>query len=657
MMGQRFLVAISAGLMLEIAAGAIAGLFLPGTEPLALLTCGIGLLLAAGWPGGGLGLSIATGVAAGLAALAEQAWLQGHAVIIRGGDLDSAQAPWKVPNEALIVSGAGCVIIAALCGWMLFRARQPWPVAALIASCLLLRADVSTAYGQRFPWFMVGVLLVIGISFAGRFLLARLTSALILAPAAVLVGWVVPVSIPAWSHNFVDPLRSIAVPGQRAIPSMQLALTGAFHPSNQVVMVISTDHPSVHPYWREATFDQYDGHAWEMTSLVARQVAADRRLDVPEAGSRKVLARVLVQGPVDSFVFPGDPLGVDRDSVEMYRQDDNSVVDVRPQGSLRVGDVYTVLGQIASNQATGQVGPIINASSPYLQLPPEPPGVRALARHWARGGDTVSKILRIQWELADSGKFTYDARAGSPANRDAVSDFLFNSHRGYCDQFATAMAVMLRALGIPSRLVTGYATGQPTKTGYIVRQKDAHSWVEAYVSGTGWLSFEPTPGFAVDPSTTVKAPSRSSGAPQPVVRQSKSALPTPVPLHHRGIQPVPVARQHRHAPSPTRDPLLVAIAILLGLAALGGLVVRARPHSIAGIYRRTVRSRRAGGPIRGNETPGEFAARAAPGRRSAVETITRLYEKERYAGQPLSNEELTAARTAWRSLQRRPSTR
>lgn len=656
MVGQRFLLACGAGLMLELAAAGIIGLFLPGMEPLALLCCGLGLAIVAVWNRSGLGLSLLVSAGAAAGGLAVQIWSGGRPVIIRGGDLDAGQAPWSVPHEVLILVAGGCVILAALCAWMLFRARQPWPVAALIASCLLLRSDVSIVYGQRFPLFLIGTLLVIALCFAGRFLLPRFVPALVLAPAVVIGGWLVPTAVPTWSHNFSDPLRSISAPGQRVVPSMELALTGPFHPTNRVVMVIHTSRGDVRPYWREAVFDRYDGHAWEMTSLAARQVGAGRALDVPGPNSRQMTAHVQVLSPVDGFVFPGNPLQVSRDSVEIYRQDDGSVMDVRPQIPLRVGDEYTVRGAIASNQSTGQAPPLVNVSSPYLQVPAEPAAVKSLARRWAQGGSIVARILRIQWELADSGQFTYDARAGSPPNRDAVNDFLFNSRRGYCDQFATAMAVLLREIGIPSRLVTGYVTGQSTGNAYILRGRDAHSWVEAYIQGTGWVGFEPTPGFALDPSTTVKESSDTIGVPRSVAVHRQLIPPTPLPHKARGLEPVPAPAPHSaHRGVPSAPLVLLFLVCLAVLAA--GLAIRARPTSVPAFYRRVARSRRTGGPIRPNETPQEFAARVAPHRGEEIQIITRLYEKERYAGGKLTDSEMAEARRAWRILTRRIATR
>ena len=72
--------------------------------------------------------------------------------------------------------------------------------------------------------------------------------------------------------------------------------------------------------------------------------------------------------------------------------------------------------------------------------------------------------------------------------------FLFDLKTGYCDYYATSMIVMARAVGLPARLVIGYANGDydPVKAEYVIREADAHSWVEVYFAGAGWVEFEPT---------------------------------------------------------------------------------------------------------------------------------------------------------------------
>ncbi len=131
----------------------------------------------------------------------------------------------------------------------------------------------------------------------------------------------------------------------------------------------------------------------------------------------------------------------------------------------------------------------------YLRLPHTlDPRVGELARTiTAPASNNYDRATAIQTYLRDNFKYTLDPPDIEPA--DPVGSFLFRSKSGYCEYFAAAMAVMLRTLNIPSRLVNGFQTGTYNRFGkdFVVRARDAHSWVEVYFTGYGWVPFDPTP--------------------------------------------------------------------------------------------------------------------------------------------------------------------
>jgi hypothetical protein len=96
--------------------------------------------------------------------------------------------------------------------------------------------------------------------------------------------------------------------------------------------------------------------------------------------------------------------------------------------------------------------------------------------------------------------YTYNLNLTGKPGDDPLAHFLFETHSGHCEYFASAMAIMLRTLGIPTREVNGFLPGEYNDLGedYIVRASDAHSWVEVYFPGTGWMTFDPTPPGAED---------------------------------------------------------------------------------------------------------------------------------------------------------------
>ena len=117
------------------------------------------------------------------------------------------------------------------------------------------------------------------------------------------------------------------------------------------------------------------------------------------------------------------------------------------------------------------------------------------------------KAAAIEEYLIKNFHYTLNPVKGSGKN--PVEDFLFYTKEGYCEQYATTMAMMLRGVGIPSRLVTGFLPGEWNKFGnyLIIRQRDAHSWVETYMPDSGWATFDPTPPAeavgAMPPATSV----------------------------------------------------------------------------------------------------------------------------------------------------------
>ena len=118
-----------------------------------------------------------------------------------------------------------------------------------------------------------------------------------------------------------------------------------------------------------------------------------------------------------------------------------------------------------------------------------------LARQLKRGAETPYQyVLAVNRHLQDG--FTYDEGPGAIApDRAPLDGFLFDTRAGYCQHFSGAMALLLRMGGIPARVVTGFSPGgfSQRKRAWIVRDTDAHSWVEAWFDEWGWVTFDPTP--------------------------------------------------------------------------------------------------------------------------------------------------------------------
>jgi protein-glutamine gamma-glutamyltransferase len=140
--------------------------------------------------------------------------------------------------------------------------------------------------------------------------------------------------------------------------------------------------------------------------------------------------------------------------------------------------------------------------------------------------------------------------------------FLFGARQGYCQQFAGAMALLLRMGGVPARVVGGFTTGAYDRTTgqYLVSDLDAHAWVEAWFSGYGWVRFDPTPN---------SAPARAGTVPLPALHGKLGTAPKAAPIRHRDVAPAPAhSRPGRRPAASTPVGIMIAIVVALGLVVL-----------------------------------------------------------------------------------------
>ncbi|MCC6830791.1 MAG: hypothetical protein IT200_05525 [Thermoleophilia bacterium] len=307
-------------------------------------------------------------------------------------------------------------------------------------------------------------------------------------------------------------------------------------------------------------------------------------------------------------------------------------------------------------------------------------GAYAVVRRDARRviGDAASPYIavnRIETYLRDPANgFVYDEAPPFPVDgAPPLVDFLVNTHRGFCQHFAGAMALMLRSVGIPTRIAVGYTPGRldPETRRYVVLDRDAHSWVQAYLPGAGWVDFDPTPGRAVANRASVS--SRRYDPPLAAAEPRQQVTPEPVdPLPDDGEQTPATPRpepQPTTQPAPT-DPAATGGRAVDPWAVTGGgvVVLLLLPGAVRGVRRLRLRHTgderaRVLGAVRDLEATlrrtgiappedGDPRERAAWLRRNVGLDATRLYvmaEAARYApSQPAPG----TAREAWRQSTR-----
>jgi transglutaminase-like putative cysteine protease len=248
-------------------------------------------------------------------------------------------------------------------------------------------------------------------------------------------------------------------------------------------------------YWRSQTFDYYTGLGWAaLTSSQADYRADQPLIDLPLSENYRILRqRVQRVGTSDNTVFvSGELLSVDQPYHAIWR-DLGDLIGAQTEAAAYSAESRLPYISVSQLRTAGTDYPV-TIRNHYLQLPNTlPRRVSNLALDLTATQPTpYDQVVAIQSYL-HTFPYTLDVPA-PPQNRDAVDFFLFDLRKGYCDYFASAMTVMSRAAGIPARLVTGYTRGifDGGRGQFTVTATNAHSWVEIYFPGYGWVEFEPT---------------------------------------------------------------------------------------------------------------------------------------------------------------------
>lgn len=255
-------------------------------------------------------------------------------------------------------------------------------------------------------------------------------------------------------------------------------------------------------FWRGQTFSTFDGRSWTVDPEVGEATdGPDHRIgpadgDLPFAGEPDFIQTFYVEVDMPNILFAADrPMRVLLDAVVWARPDGALRADV----VLPAGSAYTVVSHRPAATAEGLRAEgdlsVLPVPAKYLQLPESTTErTRRLAAELEAGSpSTFDTILAIQAWLADHVEYDLDAPVPGDGD-DAVDHFLFESQRGFCEQIATATAVLLRSLGVPARIATGYVPSDRDEVAgvWISRARDAHAWVEVWFPSYGWVPFDPT---------------------------------------------------------------------------------------------------------------------------------------------------------------------
>ena len=254
--------------------------------------------------------------------------------------------------------------------------------------------------------------------------------------------------------------------------------------------------------WRGTALSDFDGKRW--TNPSRRQelipVQSDHVILEPaelRPGGRRVNYHVDLEAlENDTLFFAGTPEALDLKTRAIYRSENSSyrLGHSVPQGFRY--DVWSLLDDPPERSRPLYPPPVLPlaAREAHLQLPALDGRIAPLARTFTAGAiDDLSRARALERHLR--GDFSYTLELPEREVADPLAHFLFERRKGHCEYFASSMAVMLRTLGIPSRIATGFQSGvyNPVNDLWLIRASDAHSWVEGWIPGYGWTTFDPTP--------------------------------------------------------------------------------------------------------------------------------------------------------------------
>ena len=267
---------------------------------------------------------------------------------------------------------------------------------------------------------------------------------------------------------------------------------------------VRTEDPQ---YWRLYTLDVFDGEEWRSSQSVTVPAVlpqAPAYRFPPDTQTKPYTFRILSDSDTQALPMAQTPVAITTGELGDITWDPYRAQAFIDDG-LEAGIEYTVRSRIVvpTPEELDQVDHLAPQTyGRWSELPVDlDPRIGEIAERWtADATSDYRKVLAIQQHF-HSPSFVYSTDVELSDDADALVEFLTQTRTGFCQQYATAMAVLVRELGVPARIAVGYQEGALQEDGtYLVQTNDAHAWVEVYFEGYGWLGFEPTPGRGTHPN-------------------------------------------------------------------------------------------------------------------------------------------------------------
>ena len=599
-------------------------------------------------------------------------------------------------------------IISYISTWFIYRRHQAWgailPPGFVLLINLFYAAPQSTLF---LIFFLLCALLLLvrlnlraleewwgraAIGYASDISFDFLLYGAVFAVLLVTVAWLVPPSPPGPSwFSFLEPLQepwqgvedqftrifntlnAVARPDSTAFVGTSLMIGGPVQLGQRPVMDIQSDTGR---YWRASVYDKYSGIGWISTHLDSVNLSAnDPRLD----NSRDLMRAEVTQTfkiflPDQNILYAAaQPIRFDLPTEVRFGRPPPSAADsdsfdftlARSRSPLREGTTYQVTSMLSVADEDSLRAASIETSAwisaTYLQLPDNlPERVRTLAQSITEPySNPYDKAAAIEAYLRTKIKYN-DLVSAPPPGRDAVDYVLFDRPEGYCNYYASAMAVMLRSIGIPARVASGYTLGDYKDGVFHVVEANAHAWPEVYFPGYGWIEFEPTAN-----KPEINRPKKPDAGPPQSNLDDTAAQERLKRAHQMDLEAE--ATRARSAPFlPFEDTLLTNPSVLASasvglivLVVLGALAVRQWRHSrlmarlapAAHVYENLLnRARWLGVREEKHATPFERAQTigdALPEARRQIEAVAAMYAREKFGARTMDPVDRAALTVAW----------
>ncbi len=625
-------------------------------------------------------------------------------------------------------------LLAYTSAWLVYRTRRPWLVILANAVVLLINLNfIDAGYIIFLVVFLVAALLLLlrfnlyessvrwkklGLRCSDDLGWEFMQAGALISIGILILAWLLPwgytndTAAQIWSadNNPWVQLqdvwnRIISVSGGANIASHgnftdALVLGGNPHLNGDLVFTVKTDNGSGQ-YLESVSYDTYNGRGWTYGSTVGTSLNANTIEYDGSTALRPVQQNITVVNPPGeqyAYLLGAPQIASTNQSVVVLtsKASGATIAWVRKLGKLAAGNTYTVVSYVSAadektlrtvpmpadapsftpDPAHPDLAPPVNWYDPNilqadLQLPKNlSPRIKQLAEQITAGAPTMyDKAKALEYYLRTN--YTYNVNVSLPPGQEGVYWFLFNSgNQGFCNYFATAMAVMAREVGIPARVVAGYTSGKydAKQHEWLIHGFDAHLWVQVYFAGYGWVNFEPSqqfPTFARPTASSTGTPiTPNVPGPNPGTRGRKPTLPEETSGGQSGVTTASAQQgaQLRQAIGLTLAGFL--LLILSGVVYFGlwwrrlfsGYGISAQVYG-----RICMLANWAGIPLRRSQTPYEYMhtlAEAAPDQAVTLERLGDIYVRDRWADpasaeHPRRTGEIAELPALWKNLQPR----